>query len=232
MWQNSVMHHLVVFGHPTAGSLSDALAEAYTEGLRRGGAKVEQLKLRDLNFDLDLRFGFSDRQPLEPDLRRAQQLIEQAVHVAWFFPTWWAAPPARVKGFIDRAFLPGWAFANRPDHPLPETLLRGRSSRVVTTMDSPSLWYQLWHRASVHASFVNATLRYVGFGPIASTTLYSQRTRTPAQRAAWLTRLGALGEKDAKAAKNRKFRGYQPPTLAPHGSADNALHSPRSRSSS
>jgi NAD(P)H dehydrogenase (quinone) len=208
------MHHLVVFGHPTAGSLSDASAEAYSDGLRRAGATVVQLKLRELSFDLDLHFGFGDRQPLEPDLRHAQQLIEQANHVAWFFPTWWAGPPALVKGFIDRAFLPGWAFANRPGQALPDTLLKGRSSRVVTTMDSPSFWYQLWHRSALHASFVNATLRYVGFGPISSTTLYSQRTRTAAQRAAWVERLGRIGEADAKASKRRKFSGYKPPTPA------------------
>ncbi len=195
--------HLVVFGHPTAESLSDALAEAYSNGLRRGGLAVEQLKLRELRFELDLRYGFGAQQPLEPDLRRAQELIERASHVSWFFPTWWAGPPALVKGFIDRTFLPGWAFAYRAGNGLPDELLRGRSSRVVTTMDSPSFWYQLWHRSALHASFVNATLRYVGFGPISTTTLYSQRARTPAERAAWITELGRIGEADAKKARKR-----------------------------
>lgn len=191
--------HLVVFGHPTAESLSDALAEAYSEGLQRGGAAVEQLKLRELSFDPSLRQGFSQRQALEPDLLRAQQLIERASHVAWFFPTWWAGPPALVKGFIDRTFLPGWAFAYRGSgNGLPDALLRGRSARLVTTMDSPNFWYQLWHRGSLHASFVNATLRYVGFGPVATTTLYGQRARTAEQRAAWVARLGREGEADAK----------------------------------
>lgn len=191
--------HLVILGHPTADSLSDALAEAYADGLRRGGVQAEQLKLRELRFDRDLRHGFSHGQPLEPDLQRAQRMLERAAHVAWFFPTWWAGPPALVKSFVERAFLPGWAFAYRGSgNGLPDALLRGRSSRVVTTMDSPSFWYQLWHRSSLHASFVNATLRYVGFGPVASTTLYAQRSRTAAQRAAWLARLGREGELDAK----------------------------------
>lgn len=191
--------HLVVLGHPNPSSFSDALAEAYAGGLRRGGADVQSLALRELRFDPHLRFGFSGEQQLEPDLRRAQGLIEAASHVAWFFPTWWAGPPALVKGFVDRTFLPGWAFKYRGSgNGLPDALLRGRSCRVVTTMDSPSFWYQLWHRGSVHASLVNATLRYVGFGPVTTTTLYSQRSRTPEQRAAWLARLGREGEADAK----------------------------------
>src|SRR5690606_2273821 len=122
-----------------------------------------------------LRAGFSGQQNLEPDLTMAQDAILRATHVAWFFPTWWAGPPALVKGFIDRAFLPGYAFSYKTARALPETLLKGRSARVVTTMDSPSFWYQLWHRSALHASFVNATLKFVGFGPIKSNTLYRQK---------------------------------------------------------
>jgi NAD(P)H dehydrogenase (quinone) len=189
---------LVILGHPSPQSFSDALAEAYVRGLRESGAIAELLSLRDLTFDPHLRAGFSGRQPLEGDLRVAQDKLASASHVAWFFPTWWGAPPALVKGFIDRAFLPGFAFKNRPGNGLPETLLKGRSSRVVTTMDSPSFWYQLWHRASLHGSFVNATLRYVGFGPVQATTIYRLRELSAEQRGKWLVRLEELGKRDGR----------------------------------
>jgi putative NADPH-quinone reductase len=103
-----------------------------------------------------------------------------------------------VKAFVDRTFLPGYAFEYRRGNSLPETLLKGRSSRVVTTMDSPSFWYQLWHRASLHASFVNATLRYVGFGPVQSTTIYRLRELSDQQRQAWLARMEELGRRDGR----------------------------------
>lgn len=186
---------LVVLGHPAEKSLSDALAAAYVRGLRAAGAEVETLTLRDLHFDPNLRTGFTGKQELEPDLRMAQSAIERASHVAWFFPTWWAGPPALVKAFIDRTFLPGWAFKYR-GKALPETLLRGRSTRVVTTMDSPRYWYQFWHRSSVHASFVNATLKFVGFGPVWRTTIYLQKDLTEAARLSWLRRLEAVGQQD------------------------------------
>jgi putative NADPH-quinone reductase len=190
--------HLLVLGHPSPQSLSDALADAYARGLCAAGAQVETLILRDLDFDAHLRAGFSGTQALEPDLVHAQRLFERAHNVAWFFPTWWGAPPALVKGFVDRTFLPGWAFSARNGSALPETLLSGRSSRVVTTMDSPNFWYWLWQRSAVHAAFVNATLRYVGFGPVHSTTLFRQRSRTPAQREAWLHKLQRQGSADAR----------------------------------
>lgn len=188
---------LVVLGHPTPHSQSDALAEAYVRGLRSRGAEVEILTLRELEFDPNLRAGFSGAQELEADLLRAQDSFTRAHHVAWFFPTWWAGPPALVKAFIDRAFLPGFAFAYRKNSALPETLLSGRSSRVVTTMDSPAFWYQLWHRSSVHTSFVNATLRFVGMGPIVTTTIYKQKWLDERERTKWMTRLEEQGQKDA-----------------------------------
>jgi NAD(P)H dehydrogenase (quinone) len=186
---------LVVLGHPGPTSFSDVLAHAYADGLRKAGHEVETLTLRELDFDPHLRAGFGDTLPLEPDLVRAQAALRNAKHVAWFFPTWWATPPALVKGFIDRTFLPGFAFKYK-GRGLPEMLLRGRSSRVVTTMDSPGFWYTLWHRASLHASFVNATLKFVGFGPVQATTIYSLRDLPTTKRAHWVKRLAQIGERD------------------------------------
>lgn len=186
-------------------SFSDALAHAYVRGLRAAGAGVELLALRDLHFDPNLRHGFSGQQELEPSLRQAQLAIEGASHIAWFFPTWWAGPPALVKAFIDRTFLPGWSFKYRKGRSLPDTLLQGRSSRLVTTMDSPRFWYQLWHRSSVHTSFVNATLRFVGIRPVWNTTVYLQKDLTETERSAWLQRLEAVSSRDAvRVAKRTK----------------------------
>jgi NAD(P)H dehydrogenase (quinone) len=209
--------HLIILGHPASTSLSDALAAAYEKGVKSAGAQVEVLTLRDLSFDPDLRAGFSGKQSLEPDLRSAQDAILRAHHVAWFFPTWWAGPPALVKAFIDRAFLPGYAFAYKKGQALPETLLKGRSARVVTTMDSPNYWYHLWHRSSVHASFVNATLKFVGFGPVKSNTLYRQKDLSAEQRAKFLAQMERLGEADGRAIWPRQPRltGARVQTLPP-----------------
>lgn len=191
--------HLIVLGHPAPQSFSDALGSAYKKGLMKAGREVEVLSLRDLQFDPHLRAGFSGKQDLEPDLKLAQDAILRAAHVAWFFPTWWAGPPALVKGFIDRAFLPGYAFSYKKGRALPETLLKGRSARVVTTMDSPNFWYQLWHRSSLHAAFINATLKFVGFGPVKSSTLYRQKDLSPEQRVNFLRKMEHLGKMDGRA---------------------------------
>ncbi|MFK7986112.1 MAG: NAD(P)H-dependent oxidoreductase [Sandaracinaceae bacterium] len=186
---------LVINAHPNPNSFGAALSEAYAEGARMS-ADIDRLGLADLRFDPVLRAGFDEGQPLEPDLVDARRRIEKAKHVVWFFPTWWVGPPALLKGFIDRTFLPGWAF-RYTDGALPDPLLARRSSRVVTTMDSPRWWYGLWHRRAVHAAFVNGTLRFVGFSPVRQTTLYGVRTMSPEKRMRAIEELRRVGRRDA-----------------------------------
>ncbi|HEY6882262.1 MAG TPA: NAD(P)H-dependent oxidoreductase, partial [Polyangiales bacterium] len=129
----------------------------------------------------------------------ARAAITQARHVAWFFPNWWGGPPALLKGFIDRSFSGGYAYRYEEGNPLPKRLLTGRSARVVTTMDSPWWWYTAIYQRSLHAAFLNATLRFVGF-KVHTTTLYSVRTQSPDTLRRAVDRMQAIGARDAKSA--------------------------------
>ena len=211
---------LVVLGHPNPQSFSHALGEAYAAGLTRAGLEVRFLRLCDLVFDPVLHAGFGREQPLEPDLQAARVQIETASLVAWFFPTWWAGPPALVKGFIERTFLPGWAFRYGPPEgaqtpryragsSLPVPLLSGRDARVVTSMDSPGWWYRLWHRRALHAAFVNATLRFCGF-KVRCTTFFKLRESSEERRRRALTELEVLGFREATRLRGRPQRSLPP----------------------
>ncbi|MEZ4324393.1 MAG: NAD(P)H-dependent oxidoreductase [Polyangiales bacterium] len=190
---------LVIEGHPDGQSFVGGLARAYAEGARAAGSVVETVRLADLRFDPVLHGGFHGEQPLEPDLVRVHEAILRAGHVAFAFPTWWAAPPALVKGFVDRTFLPGVAFRFEPGASLPTGLFAGRSARLITTMDSPSWWYRLKHGRAVHRSFISATLDFVGFAPVASRTVYKVRELDEAAREAALRRASRDGARDAAA---------------------------------
>lgn len=190
---------LLIDGHPHPESLGKALADAYAAGAVASGAKVERLDLRSLEFDLVLRGGYANDQALEPDLLRARAMIERASHVAWLFPMWWAAAPALVKGFVDRLFLPGWAFQYQQGNSLPKRLLAGRSARLMVTMDSPWWWYALAYKRSIHGAFANATLSFVGFSPVKTRTIHNVRAMSERERAALIESVRADGAKDARA---------------------------------
>jgi putative NADPH-quinone reductase len=189
---------LILLGHPVAGSFNSVLATSYARGFESGGGLTETIVLSELNFDPVLR---GKGQSLEPDLLALRRSIERASHLVWVFPTYWGSAPALVRGVIDRVFLPGWAYRHE-GKPLPTGLLKGRSARVVTTMDSPWFWYWLAHRGSVHSTVGTATLSYVGVAPIRYSTVYGVRKLSDAARQRWAERLFQCGAKDA-----RRWRG-------------------------
>ena len=190
---------LIIAGHPDPKSFSSALADAYAQTAASCGATVSRIDLAQLKFDPVLRHAFKVEQPLEPDLIAASAAIQAAQHVAWFFPLWWGGPPALVKGFIDRVFLPGFAFRYRGRNQLPVKLLAGRSARVVSSMDSPMAWYTLVLRRVLHASFGTATLSFVGFSPIRTTLLSELRFRGEAELARALEQVKSAAARDVRA---------------------------------
>jgi putative NADPH-quinone reductase len=198
-------HALLLLGHPIEDSFNARLAQAYVLGFEAAAGQVSTLVLPNLSFDPVLR---GKGQALEPDLLRARQLIEGAEHLVWVLPDYWGAPPAVVRGFVDRVFLPGWAYRHE-GRALPTGLLRGRSSRVIVTMDSPRFWYWLAHRGSIHAAMGTATLTYVGIAPVRHTTLYSVRKMSETTRETWQRRMTHLGTKDAE--RCRMLRARNPP---------------------
>lgn len=189
---------LVLDGHPNPESFVAALAHAYADGARASGASVRTIALRDLGFDPVLHLGFRGEQPLEPDLQAALEAIRGARHVVFAFPIWWAAAPALVKGFVDRVFLPDVAFRFEPGKALATGLFAGRSARLVTTMDSPWVWYWWKHGRSAHNAFIQGTLEFVGFSKIETRTVYGVRTLDVGARAKAITQAAKDGAYDAQ----------------------------------
>lgn len=187
--------------HPMQDSFNNALADAWQRGAERGGARVLRFDVSTLQFDPVLRLGHSASQPDEPDLAKVRAAFEASSHVTWVFPTWWAGLPAVLKGLVDRLLLPRWSFRYDPGQLMPIGLLAGRSTRYVTTMDSPSLWYRIAHHDALAGSFGRGTLSFVGFKPIERTLLFDVRTMKAEKRAKWLQRLELEGERDAVRAR-------------------------------
>jgi NAD(P)H dehydrogenase (quinone) len=187
---------LVIDGHPDSKSLTHELSAAYQAGAEPH-LEVARLALRELRFDPILHHGYAKPQALEPDLQRAQAAIKAAQHVAWFFPCWWNAPPALVKGFLDRVLLPGFAFRFVEGKALQEKLLAGRSARFVTSMDSPRFWHWLVNRSALQVQFKRSTLGFCGFSPVRGDTFYSARTLTKEARARAMEKMRKAGAKDA-----------------------------------
>jgi NAD(P)H dehydrogenase (quinone) len=185
---------LVVLGHPNDESLCSSLAKSYIEGARASGNEIQFIALGQLAFDPVLRGGYASTQVLEPDLEAIQAAITWAQHLVFVYPIWWGAMPALLKGFIDRVFLPGFAFKYREGSHLWDRLLSGRSAQLIVTMDSPP-WYFRWiSRSPGHNQMKRTILGFCGIKPVAITSLGPVKGTTQQQREKWLAQARRSGE--------------------------------------
>jgi len=189
---------LVILGHPSRDSFCHVLAEAYVHAAADAGAELRTLYLGDLKFDPILHEGYRVIQPLEPDLEKAREDIRWAQHLVFVYPSWWGGLPALLKGFVDRAFLPGFGFRFIENAMLPEKLLKGRSARLIVTMDTPPWIYRWFLSAPGHNQLKKCILGFCGISPVKFTTFSPMKKSTDADRAGYVASVQALARKEAR----------------------------------
>ncbi|MBI5003467.1 NAD(P)H-dependent oxidoreductase [Candidatus Kaiserbacteria bacterium] len=135
---NTAKKIVILLGHSAKDSHCRRLADAYEGGARGAGHTVERFDIGDLYFDPVLHDGYRTIQDLEPDLIRFQEALKGADHFVILYPNWWSGPPAILKGFFDRVWLPGFAYQYiklRSGHNTPfwHRLLKGKTARLIVT---------------------------------------------------------------------------------------------------
>jgi len=184
---------LIINGHPDAESFNQGLSEAYLAGAKASGAEVRVINIRDLAFSPNLQYGYRQRTELEPDLLQARESILWAGHMVWIYPVWWGSVPAIMKGFIDRVFLPGFAFKHREGSVWWDKYLTGKSARIICTMDQPPWYYQLVNGAPSHKAMKKLTLQFVGIKKVKITSIGPIRLSKDSFRQKWLAKIEKLG---------------------------------------
>ncbi len=108
-------HTLLVVAHPRTDSLTAEVADRVHRRLRAEGSTVDLLDLYAEGFDARLT-------PVdEPDWENRDKTYSGEVHahmrrmeaaddLVTVFPVWWFAPPAILKGWIDRVWNYGFAY--------------------------------------------------------------------------------------------------------------------------
>lgn len=169
------MRTLIILGHPDKKSLCHRLADEYEKGAREKGGEVRRINLNDLSFNPNLKYGYRQVQNLEQDLLDAQDSIKWAKHIVIVFPVWWSSVPAILKGFIDRVFLPGFAFKYRDNSSNWDKLLAGRSARLIVTSDAPVLYLYLAYFHPAVNMMKKAVLEFCGVSPVTVSSFGSIR---------------------------------------------------------
>ena len=186
---------LIINGNPKEQSFCCSLAKRYAAGAIEAGLLVDVVHISELEFDPVLRAGYDLDQELEADLAGIKEMINNAEHLVIVFPVWWGSVPAKLKGLFDRVFTPGFAFKYTKDDALPKQLLKGRSARVIITMDTPVWYYSLVYGSPASKMVKKTVLEFCGFSPVKVSKLGSVLKSTEQQRTKFLEKIYKLGVK-------------------------------------
>ncbi len=198
------MRIAIFLAHPREDSFCRALADAYQDGAASAGAEVKLFWIDGFEFDPILHESSPRDQPLEPALREAQRLFSWADHLVFVFPTWWVTMPALLKGFFDRALVPGYAFYVDERSPSGyRPLLAQRSARLITTMDTPDWIYRWIYGRPGELAISRGILGFCGIKPVRTERVCRVKHLSGPQRHEVLRRLGQLGERDASKPKSK-----------------------------
>ncbi|MGL4488438.1 MAG: NAD(P)H-dependent oxidoreductase [Rhizobiaceae bacterium] len=187
----------ILNGHPGQGTLSRTFAEAYAKAASSRGHSVRIAHLAELEFDMDFGHGgYENWKPLEPALEKVLTDIEWSEHLVLATPMWWGGLPAKLKGLIDRAFLPGRTFDTRNTTAvgLPKPLLTGRSARVIVTTDTPGWFLRLAYKNALTHQLGGQILRFVGFKPARFTYLVGASNPKRGMVERWISEVETLGK--------------------------------------
>lgn len=189
---------LIILGHPQKESFNGALAKSYKDGAVESGAEVREICIGDLVFDPNFSVDKKNHLDLEPDLKKAQQDIAWADHMVIIHPLWWGGVPALLKGFIDRVFLPGFAYKYRENSVWWDKLLKGKTGHIIFTMDQPYFYYWLINgRPGIH-SLKKMTLEFCGVKPVKVTPIGPVRKSLESYRQKKLRKVQNYGRKEGK----------------------------------
>jgi putative NADPH-quinone reductase len=185
---------LIINGHPDKKSFSYGISSSYKFGAINSNAEVKEINIAELKFNPNLKFGYRKRTELEPDLLDAQEKIKWAEHLVWVYPVWWGSVPAIMKGFIDRVFLPGFAFKKKENSVWWDKYLTGKTARLICTLDQPAWYYKLVYGSPSHKAMKKLTMQYVGIKKVKITTIGPMRLSKEEFRNKWLLKIQNLGK--------------------------------------
>ncbi|MCD7096871.1 NAD(P)H-dependent oxidoreductase [Stenotrophomonas sp. MMGLT7] len=124
------MHALIVLAHPDRGSLTHAVSAQVAQGIAASSPR-HSFEIADLAAEgFDPRFGQADMALFRrqagppPDVAAEHARIDRADALVLVYPVYWWSFPGLLKGWIDRVFSNGWAYAEEADGKLVKKLQR------------------------------------------------------------------------------------------------------------
>ena len=193
------MKALVVVGHPAPGSFNRALAETIRETWSTAGCEVRFHDLVEEGFDPRMTAAEARGQAsTDPLVLRHIAELRGSDLLAVVHPNCWGAPPAIMKGWIDRVFAPdaAYGFAKGVDQgDVPIGLLTTKAALIVNTGNTPPEREREAFGDPLERMWRDCILSYCGVRHVMRSLFGVVATSSGDQRRRWLAEVAELANK-------------------------------------
>jgi putative NADPH-quinone reductase len=190
---NSSPYHriaLVVVSHPDDASFNHAIARNSAAALEALGFTVHLCDLYADDFDPVITKGEVRGQPTEDELTKQYiGLLESAEVLVVVHPNCWGAPPAMMKGWMDRVFAEGSAYAfekSTDQGDAAKGLLRTKTAIVFNTSNTEEDREKVEFGDPLERIWKDCLLRYCGVQRTIRRVFRVLATSSVGHREGWL----------------------------------------------
>ncbi len=135
------MKTAVILAHPNPSSFCAAIARTCVEALAASGEEVVLRDLYAMDFDPRLRIAelpTSRGWTMAPDVVAERARLADVGSFVFVYPFWFNAPPAMLKGYVDRVLSMGFGY--QPGSHGGDPLLVGKTLMTFSTSGAPEHW--------------------------------------------------------------------------------------------
>ena len=188
------MNHLVILAHPNPQSFSHAIADTVVRRLEAAGHTVRVRDLYALGFSPVLQpadFVAFKAGQIPADIAAEQEELRWAEGITVVAPVWWTGLPAILKGYFDRVFSYGFAYAYGPQGKM--GLLAGRKVLLFSCHGHPFDVYQdMGMHEALRQTSDEGIWRFSGVEVAAHVFFGAVPSTTPEVRAGYLAEAAAV----------------------------------------
>jgi putative NADPH-quinone reductase len=189
------MRVLVVYAHPCEESFAAAVRDRAVGALEAAGHEVRLLDLYAIGFNPVLsaeeRRGYHTPVTNEEPVAKHLAALRWCEGLIFVYPTWWYGPPAMLKGWLERVWVPHATFRMpEPGKPISRVMTNIRIIGAISLLGSPRWW---WWMIGMPGRRTILTGLGVLCAPACRTFWLAHHrmdSSTPESRAAFLTKVG------------------------------------------
>jgi putative NADPH-quinone reductase len=187
---------LVLLAHPNPRSFNHAIAGAVVDTLKANGHVPWFHDLQAERFDPVTTAEELARDAVLPPVIEAH--VDEAVRadgIVVVHPNWWSAPPAILRGWVDRVLRPGRAYTFEPDGmggARPVGLLRASQAIVFNTANTPQEKEERFLGDPLQTHWLKVVFGLCGVRSVERRNFSPVIISTPEQRQEWLEEVRLL----------------------------------------